>query len=85
VERIAPVAIAEKIYPGHAHYWLILTKRSFVRSKRLVYLLCDKHGSGFGISWVKDERPVMHTVKAIDSARWQRIVTWLDLQEETEA
>jgi hypothetical protein len=83
IARIAPLAIAEEIYPSNRHWWLGLHKHH--NHMRAVYLLCDKHGSRFGISWYKDRLPVMHTVKAMDSARWQRTVTWLDLQEKTEA
>lgn len=79
VERIAPAAIAENIYPGHAHAWLILEKGMSLRLKRSVYILCDEHGSRFAISWRKDGRQVLFTIKAMDNARWRRIVTWLDL------
>ena len=85
VEHIAPAAIAEDIHPGTAHAWLFLRKGESVQVKRLVYLLCDQTGNRFAISWRKDGRPVMFTVKAMDNARWQRIVTWLDLQDRTEA
>lgn len=50
-----------------------------MQEKRRVYVFSDQHGSRCGIRWVKDGRIVMYTVKAMDSARWQRVVNWLDL------
>ena len=78
VERIAPAAMAENIAPGHAHAWLILLRWDRFRSERYVYLLCDEHGSRFAIRWLEDGRRVLFTIEPMDSARWQRIVTWLD-------
>lgn len=78
VARIAPLAIAENIYPHRSLAWLGLRKAHRPRS---VLLLSNKHGSRFGIRWYKNERSVMYTVKAMDSARWQRIVAWLDVQD----
>lgn len=83
VERIVPAAIAENIDPGHAHACLILTKGMFVRVRRSVYLLCNEQGSRFAISWRKDNRQVLFTIKAMDSARWQRIVNWLNVRDQT--
>lgn len=79
VERIAPQAMAEDIYPGCAHAWLFLRKGKPIQEKRLVYVLCDQTGSLFAVRWRKDRRDLLYTVKAMDSARWQRIVSWLEL------
>jgi hypothetical protein len=79
IARIAPLAIAEKIYPTNRHWWLGLHKYAM----RAVYLSCDKDGVHFGIFWYEDHHPFKSEgVEGIDSACWQRIVNWLDLLEE---
>jgi hypothetical protein len=75
IARIAPVAIAEKIYPNNRHWSLGLHKHHM----RAVYLLCDKDGVSIAISWCEDSH--LFDPEGIDSALWQRIVNWLDLQE----
>lgn len=40
IARIAPLAIAEKIYPTNRHWWLGLHKHHM----RSAYVLCDKDG-----------------------------------------
>ena len=83
VARIAPIAVAEKIHPNNRHFWLGL--RKLYRSTA-VYLLCSHDGEWFGIMWYKDANLVKsETVKGIDSACWQRIVSWLDSQNQMQA
>ncbi|WP_129782003.1 2OG-Fe(II) oxygenase family protein [Peristeroidobacter soli] len=78
VQRVAPLAIAENISPRSYLAWLDLRKPN---RRRWVRLLCNRRGSRFGITWYKDSCRIMHTVKAMDSTRWQRLVAWLDLQD----
>ena len=81
VERIAPLAIEENIYPwnAHSHAQLVLRKGEPVQDKQLVHLWCARRESRVAVSWYKDGRPAILTVRAMDNARWQRIVNWLDL------
>lgn len=81
VERIAPVAIAEKIYPSSSHEVLILACE-YRRRSPVVCLWCWGADGRFAVSW-SGQWGNAETVERIDDALWQRIVAWLQTHEQT--
>ena len=81
VERIAPVAIAEKIYPSSSHQVLILTYE-YRRRAPTVCLWCCEADARFAVSW-SGHWGNAETVEHIDDALWERIVDWLETHEQT--
>lgn len=81
VERIAPVAIAQKIYPSSSHQILILAYE-YRRRAPTVSIWCWGADARFAVSWSGNwVNP--DTVEYIDDALWQRIVAWLQTHEQT--
>lgn len=81
VERIAPLAIEEKIYPSSSQEILILAYQ-YCRGSPCVCLWCWGAEGRFSISW-SAQWGNAESVKRIDDALWQRIVAWLQTNEHT--
>jgi hypothetical protein len=75
VERIAPVAITEKIYPSSSHHILYLSYE-YRGHAPTVRIWCGGADSRFAVSW-SGKWNNAEIVERIDDALLQRIVAWL--------